>query len=80
MNLISSLISRKGDIRAAITGTLPTASGGTGLTGYTAGDIVYASALNTLGKLAKGTADQFLQMNTGATAPEWTSTIDAGTF
>ena len=65
---------------AAITGTLPTASGGTGLTGYTAGDIVYASALNTLGKLAKGTADQFLQMNTGATAPEWTSTIDAGTF
>lgn len=36
-----------------------------------AGDMVYASAINTLAHLAKGTADQFLRMNAGATAPEW---------
>ena len=65
---------------AAITGTLPTASGGTGLTGFTAGDVIYASALNTLGKLAKGTAAQIMVMNSGATAPSWTSTIDCGSF
>jgi hypothetical protein len=35
-----------------VTGTLPVANGGTNLTTYTQGDIVYASAANTLGKLA----------------------------
>ena len=45
--------------------------GGTGLTSYTAGDTLYASATNTLAKLAKGTADQIYGMNTGATIPEW---------
>jgi hypothetical protein len=37
------------------------------------GDIVYASAANTLARLAKGTALQQLRMNAGATAPEWDS-------
>ena len=35
-----------------VTGTLPIANGGTNLTTYTQGDIVYATATNTLGKLA----------------------------
>jgi len=35
-----------------VTGTLPIANGGTNLTTYTTGDIVYASATNTLNKLA----------------------------
>jgi len=35
-----------------VTGTLPVASGGTNLTSYTTGDIVYASAAGTLDKLA----------------------------
>jgi hypothetical protein len=65
---------------SAITGTLPTANGGTGLTGYTAGDIIYASALNTLGKVAAGSAAEIMVMNSGATAPEWTNTIDCGSF
>ena len=50
-----------------------TGYGGTGLTSYTAGDTLYASATDTLAKLAKGTANQMYGMNTGATAPEWKS-------
>jgi hypothetical protein len=36
-----------------------------------AGDLLYASGANALARLAKGTALQVLQMNSGATAPEW---------
>lgn len=45
----------------------------TSLEGLTlaAGDILYATAADTLVNLAKGTAGQVLQMNSGATAPEW---------
>jgi hypothetical protein len=35
------------------------------------GDILYATAADTLQRLAKGTAGQGLAMNAGATAPEW---------
>jgi len=35
------------------------------------GDILYATAADTLQRLAKGTAGQALVMNSGATAPEW---------
>jgi hypothetical protein len=65
---------------ALTTGTLPTASGGTGLITYTAGDIVYSSATNTLGKLAIGTAGQALVVNSGATAPAWTTQNSSITF
>lgn len=47
------------------------ANGGTNLTSYTAGDMLYASGATTLAKLAKGAARRFLRMNAGATAPEW---------
>ena len=43
--------------------------GGTGLTSYTSGDIVYASATNTLAKLAKGTDGQVLTLASGV--PSW---------
>jgi len=49
------------------------ASGGTGLASFTAGDILYATGSTTLAKLAKGTAEQILSINSGATAPEWTT-------
>jgi hypothetical protein len=39
-----------------------------------AGDTLYATSGTVWGRLAKGTAYQLLQMNSGATAPEWTST------
>lgn len=38
-----------------------------------AGDVLYATAADTLQRLAKGTAGQVLAMNSGATAPEWAS-------
>ena len=46
----------------------------------TAGDILYASANNTPARLAKGSGLQVLQMNAGATAPEWatSSGVSAG--
>ena len=49
------------------------AGGGTGLTSFTAGDVLYATGTTTLAKLAKGTAEQVLAMNSGATAPDWGS-------
>ena len=53
--------------------TVTVAKGGTNLTSFTAGDLLYATGSTTLAKLAKGTALQKLQMNSGATAPEWTT-------
>lgn len=58
-------------LTSGVTGTLPVANGGTNITSYTAGDILYATGSTTLAKLAKGTAGQTLKMNSGATAPEW---------
>ena len=51
--------------------TVPVNKGGTNLTSFTAGDVLYATGSTTLAKLAKGTAGQYLKMNSGATAPEW---------
>jgi len=47
----------------------PTTAGGTGLTSYTAGDLVYYSTGTTLSKLGIGTAYYQLGVNAGATAP-----------
>lgn len=41
----------------------------------TAGDTLYATAANAIARLAKGTANQVLRMNDGATAPEWVTAI-----
>jgi azurin len=51
--------------------TITTEYGGTGLVTYAAGDILYASDSQTLARLPKGTANQFLKMNSGATSPEY---------
>ena len=59
--------------------TVATGYGGTGLTSYVSGDIIYASATDTLSALAKGTGYQFLKMNSAGTAPEWSSSLDGGT-
>ncbi len=50
--------------------------GGTNQTGYTQGDILYASATDTLSKLAKGAPGQVLSQT--ATIPSWAS-VQAGT-
>lgn len=50
---------------AEVTGTLAEANGGTDQSTYTAGDLLYASAANTLSKLAIGTNGQVLTVNSG---------------
>ncbi len=42
------------------------------------GDVLYATAADTLTRLAKGTASQQLRMNAGATAPEWATIVSGG--
>lgn len=42
------------------------------------GDILYASAANVWTALAKGTTRQVLQINAGATLPEWTTDLSVG--
>ena len=54
--------------------------GGTGLTSYAVGDIIYANAANTLTKLPKSTETAVLQMDADGT-PSWNklSVFNAGT-
>jgi len=59
--------------------TISTLKGGTGLTTYTKGDILYASATNTLSKLTIGANTALLQVSSDGTI-QWTLTIDGGEF
>ena len=43
-----------------------------------AGDLIYATADDTPARLAIGTAGQVLQVNSGATAPEWAAPAGGG--
>jgi hypothetical protein len=58
--------------------TIATTRGGTGLTTYTTGDILYSSGTNTLAKLTIGTNGKVLQVN-GSGVPVWAD-IDGGTY
>ena len=58
-------------------GTITYAYGGTGLTSYTAGDLIYASAANTVAKLAIGSAGQRLVVSAGL--PSWATDTTVGT-
>lgn len=53
----------------------PTSAGGTGLTSYTAGDMLYYATGTTLSKLAIGTADYV--MTSSGTAPQWSQFLKA---
>ena len=57
-------------------GTLIAANGGTGQTGYTVGDILYADSTTTLAKLGIGSAGQVLKVASGV--PSWAA-ANAGT-
>ena len=54
-------------------GVLPVTHGGTSINTYSEGDLVYASGITSLAKLStsSATAGQFLRLNAGKTAPEW---------
>ena len=57
----------------------PINRGGTNITTYTKGDILIASATNTLSKLSLGTGGYVLTSNTTTSLPEWKSSSDLGT-
>ena len=44
----------------------------------TAGDLIYGTAADTVARLGIGTAGQVLQVNSGATAPEWATPAGGG--
>lgn len=54
-----------------VTGTAATTQGGTNLTSYTTGDTLYASATDTLSKLAIGSTGNYLRVTGGL--PVWTA-------
>jgi hypothetical protein len=62
---------------AGLSATLAVASGGTNLTSYAVGDIVYASGTTALSKLTKGAATTVLTMG-GSNAPTWAAPAAAG--
>jgi len=69
-----------------VAGTLITSNGGTGLSSFASGDIMYYTSGTVMSKLTIGTAGQILTVNSGATAPQWSTltgvavtTFSAGT-
>ena len=52
--------------------------GGTGQSTYAQGDLLYASGADTLAKLALGSADQLLTVNSAGTQLEWKSSAGGG--
>ena len=61
-----------------IAGTVAETSGGTNQTGYSTGDVLYASASNTLSKLGIGGTGDVLKTSSGG-IPEWGSVSGSGT-
>ena len=63
---------------ASLSATLAVASGGTNITSYTTGDIIYASASGTLAKLGIGSTGQVLTVDSGL--PSYAATASSVTF
>ena len=60
-----------------MSGTLDVDNGGTGLSSYTTGDILYASGASALAKLAIGSAGQVLKVSSGGIV-EWAADTNTG--
>ena len=58
-------------LTAGVTGTLPVANGGTNITSYAVGDLIYASGATTLSKLAAVATGNVLRSGGLVTAPAW---------
>ena len=56
--------------------TVTVAKGGTNLTSFTAGDVLYATGSTTLAKLAKGSDDDVLTLASGL--PSWAAAAGGG--
>ena len=70
LSITGSPITTSGTLAISYSGTaLPAVNGGTAQTAYATGDILYASAINTLSKLAVGTTGYTLTVASGV--PAW---------
>lgn len=67
----SSVVFTDASKNLTTTGTVPVANGGTGLTSYAVGDILYASGATTLSRLAAAAAGNVLVSNGAGMAPSW---------
>ena len=77
-NLESNLSSNSERIDTLETEVRPAIRGGTGISSYTTGDILYASSSTQLSKLEPGTTGDFLQTKGTGNAPTWTSAATIG--
>lgn len=60
-----------------VSGALPIANGGTSITTYAQGDLIYSNATNSLSKLTKGAQNTILGMNNSGTVQEY-KTVGSG--
>lgn len=79
-NVVTSSLEAVGTIGTGLWQGTPVADeyGGTGQSTYTQGDLLHASAANTLAKLALGDADEVLTVNAGGTQMEWKAASGGG--
>jgi hypothetical protein len=77
-NLESNLVSNASRISALENETQPVNRGGTGFTSYAIGDILIASATDTLSNLAPSTTGYFLRTNGTGNTPTWENVADIG--
>ena len=75
MSFSNSPITSSGTM--TMSGTLDVDNGGTGLSSYTTGDILYASGASALAKLAIGSAGQVLKVSSGGIV-EWAADTNTG--
>ena len=76
--LKSDFTSNVGRIGVLESEVQPVNRGGTNITSYGIGDMLYASASSTLSKLTPSTAGYFLQTNGTGNAPSWENVADIG--
>ena len=77
-NLESNLVSNASRISTLENETQPVNRGGTNITTYAKGDILIASATNTLSNLGLGQSGYVLTSNATTTLPEWRSASSIG--
>ena len=75
MSFSNSPITSSGTM--TMSGTLDVDNGGTGISSYTTGDILYASGASTLAKLAIGSTGQVLKVSSGGIV-EWAADTNTG--
>lgn len=72
----SNNLTWNGVVIASPTGIVPVAAGGTGISSYTAGDLLYATGTTTLAKLAIGATNKVLTTTDGV-SPSWNLLVNA---